>query len=86
MDVSGEIKDIMGIDMVAHHDQYLGLPSSLARTKKEVFKYLVDRVAQKVGGWKEQMFSMGVKEILIKAVAQATQPTRLVFSKSQLEL
>lgn len=42
----------------------------LVRTKKEIFKYLVDRVAKKVRGWKERMFSIGGKELLIKAIAQ----------------
>lgn len=58
--------------MVAHHDQYLGLLSTLAKPKKEVFKYLVDGLAKKGGAWKKNMFLMGGKDMLIKAVGQAT--------------
>jgi len=36
------------------------------------FYYLKDRVWQKVQGWMEQCLSAGGKEVLIKAVTQAT--------------
>lgn len=67
--LQGEIHDLMGIEIVSHHDNYLSLPSTPTRTKKVVFKYLVDKVAKKVSGWRGKMFSTGGKEILIKAIA-----------------
>ena len=36
-----------------------------------VLKNLVDRVIARIRGWKEKLLSMGGKEILIKAIAQA---------------
>lgn len=36
MDMKGAIRDQFGIDMVFDDDKYLGLTSSLARTKKEI--------------------------------------------------
>lgn len=35
VDTKGEIRDIVNIDMIGQYDQYLGFPSSLARTKKK---------------------------------------------------
>lgn len=41
----GAIRDMLGVELVSNHDQYLRLSASMARVKKEIFKYLVDRVA-----------------------------------------
>ena len=35
------------------------------------FMHLVERISQIVNGWKEKTLSMGGKEVLLKAVAQA---------------
>ena len=43
----------------------------LGDQKKQVFSTLKERVGQKLTGWKGKLLSMGGKEILIKAVAQA---------------
>ena len=43
----------------------------LGDQKKQVFSTLKERVGQKLAGWKGKLLSMGGKEILIKAVAQA---------------
>ncbi|XP_048129004.1 uncharacterized protein LOC125312956 [Rhodamnia argentea] len=51
--------------------QYLGLPSDWGQTKRQLFSWILARVHRKLEGWKEKLFSMGGKEILIKAVVQA---------------
>ena len=53
------------------HTKYLGLPSFIGRSKMQVFAILKERIGQKLAGWKGKLLSMGGKEILIKAVAQA---------------
>ena len=55
----------------SRHTKYLGLPSFIGRSKKQVFSTLKERVGQKLVGWKGKLLFMGGKEILIKAVAQA---------------
>ena len=55
----------------SRHSKYLGLPFFIGRSKKQVFTTLKERVGQKLAGWKGKLLSVGGKEILIKAVAQA---------------
>ena len=52
-------------------NKYLGLPSLIGRSKKQVFNEIKERVGKKLSGWKEKLLSIGDREILIKAVAQA---------------
>jgi hypothetical protein len=53
------------------NERYLGLHTDVGRTTNGAFKYLKDRVWNKVQGWIEQTLSARGKEVLIKAVAQA---------------
>ena len=54
------------------HNKYLGLPSIIRKSKKEVFAEVKEKVAKKLSGWKEKMLSIKGREILIKVVPQAT--------------
>ena len=53
------------------HTKYLGLPSIIGKSKKQVFAEIKERVGLKLVGWKGKLLSLGGKEILIKAVAQS---------------
>ena len=70
-DLKESIFSILGPMQDSKHSKYLGLPSFIRRSKKQVFSILKERVGQKLAGWKGKLLSMGGKEILIKAVAQA---------------
>ena len=61
----------LGFKAVENHDRYLGLPTFIGRSKKNVFQNVRDRVRKKLKGWKERLLSRVGKEILIKAVVQA---------------
>ena len=65
------MKEILGPMLDAHPKKYLGLPSLIGRSKKQIFNEVKERVGKKLMGWKEKMLSIGGSEILIKAVAQA---------------
>ena len=54
------------------NERYLGLLVFVGQSRKKVFSYLKDRVWKRIQGWKEKMLSRAGKEVLIKAVAQAT--------------
>ena len=53
------------------HTKYLGLPSIIGISKKLIFAEIKEKVSKKLAGWKGKLLSMGGKEVLIKAVAQA---------------
>lgn len=65
-----EILTILGPMHDSSHTKYLGLPSTIGRSKKVVFAEIKEKVCKKLAGWKSKLLSMGGKEILIKAVAQ----------------
>ncbi|KAK0571580.1 hypothetical protein LWI29_018361 [Acer saccharum] len=50
-------------------DKYLGLPTLVGRNKRIVFNDIMERVWKKLRSWKDNYFSFGGKEILIRAVA-----------------
>lgn len=52
-------------------EKYLGMPSVVGQSKNGTFKYLRDRVWEKVRGWMQKLLSAAGKEVLIKSVAQA---------------
>ena len=55
----------------SRHTKYLGLPSMIGWSKKLIFAEIKEKVYKKLAGWKGKFLSLGGKEILIKAVAQA---------------
>lgn len=58
------------------------MPTDVGHSKNETFKYLRDRVWEKIKGWMEKILSAAGKEVLIKSVAQAIP----VFSMSCFRL
>jgi hypothetical protein len=43
----------------------------LGRTEATVFLHFIERIIQRISGWKEKLLSIGAKEILLKTIAQA---------------
>ena len=62
---------ILGTMQDFRHAKYLGLPSIIGRSKSLVFADIRQRMGKKLSGWKGKLLSIGGREILIKAVAQA---------------
>lgn len=60
-----------GAQVIRQHEKYLGLPSLVGRNKKNTFKEVKTKLANKLAGWKEKLLSTAGKEFLIKVVAQA---------------
>ena len=63
---------MFGARIIHQHERYLGLPPLVGRGKKKAFHRILDQVGRKVAGWKGKLLTMAGREILIKAVAQAT--------------
>lgn len=49
---------------------YLGMPMVIGRNKTETFSFLLERVQQKLHGWKNQTLSKAGKVLLLKTAAQ----------------
>ena len=71
-EVQDQVKQRLGVEIVKHHKKYLGLPPLVGRGKRKAFNRIKDQVGRKIAGWKGQLLSNAGREILIKAVAQAT--------------
>jgi hypothetical protein len=65
------IKGVLEVSNEALNERYLGMPTDVGSSRNGTFKFLRDRVWSKVKGWLEKILSAGVKEVLIKSVAQA---------------
>ncbi|WVZ94535.1 LOW QUALITY PROTEIN: hypothetical protein U9M48_040416 [Paspalum notatum var. saurae] len=77
-----EIKNELHVQNESLNSKYLGMPSDVGASVNGAFKYLKDRVWNKVQGWLEQCLSASGKEVLIKAAAQAV----LTYSMSCFKL
>ncbi|CAL1387380.1 unnamed protein product [Linum trigynum] len=62
---------ILVVGAVGVHDKYLGLPTLMARSKMATFRYLEEKLLERLQGWKQRTLSWAAKETLIKAVAMA---------------
>lgn len=61
--------------------KYLGIPVVFSISKKEIFAFVIDRVWNKIKGWKHKFLSREDKEVLIKAVAQTILSYIMSFYK-----
>lgn len=57
----------MGVNASDHPGKYLGMPMEWGRSKKEVLKFLREKMVKKMSSWKQQMLSMAGREVLIKS-------------------
>ena len=65
-------KGIFGAQIIQHYEKYLRLPLLIGRAKKKAFNRIKDQVGKKIASWKGKLLSNAGREVLIKAVAQAT--------------
>lgn len=52
-------------------DKYLGLPTMVGVDRSDCFEHLIDKICQRLKGWKEKTLSMQGKAVLLKSVTQA---------------
>jgi hypothetical protein len=67
----GEICEAPHINNEALPDKYLGLAATIGAERSDCFLHFVERIIQRINGWKETQLSIGGKEILLKMVSQA---------------
>ncbi|XP_057791044.1 uncharacterized protein LOC131008167 [Salvia miltiorrhiza] len=78
-DLRLELANLLGVQCQGQRGSYLGIPSSVGRSKVEIFQMLVDRTRKKSKDWKRRFLFGAGKIVLIKAVLQAI-PTYLMSS------
>ena len=66
-----EIKQELGVFKDIGDNKYLVWPSLIGRSKKTVFRYLKDKVIQKIKGWSSRLLSRAGKMVMLKNVVQA---------------
>ena len=71
-EMQNQVQQMFGAEIVRQHEKYLGLPPLVGRGKRKAFSRIKDQVGRKIAGWKGNLLSNAGREILIKAVAQAT--------------
>lgn len=61
-----EVMNILGVTYYLSSGNYLGLPSSVGRSKNSVFGFLKDRIWKKIQGWNVKLLSKADKDVLLK--------------------
>lgn len=61
--------NLMGMKECNHRSLYLGLPFCKFNSKKEAFGGIMEKLANKLSGWKKKSLSMAGRLALIKSVA-----------------
>ncbi|XP_058180015.1 uncharacterized protein LOC131298548 [Rhododendron vialii] len=63
--------DFMEVPLMKLDSKYLGLPSFWGKSKAEAYSFIIEKVLNKMQGWKVKKMSLGGKEIMLKSVVQA---------------
>ncbi|CAN0918247.1 LINE-1 retrotransposable element ORF2 protein [Linum grandiflorum] len=70
-DVQLRFSQDLGVQATWVLDKYLGLPSLIPKSKKDMFKALEDKLRKRLSGWSSANLSLAGKEVLIKSVASS---------------
>ncbi|KAL0434037.1 UNVERIFIED_CONTAM: hypothetical protein Slati_2738000 [Sesamum latifolium] len=57
-----------GVAVVAKHEKYLGLPTVVGRSKKELFEGIKDRIWKKLHSWSSKQLSQAGRSVLLKSI------------------
>ncbi|XP_020549550.1 uncharacterized protein LOC105161808 [Sesamum indicum] len=69
-ETQAELARILGVRVVAKHEKYLGLPTLVGRSKREVFQSIKDKVWARLQRWRYKNLSQASKLVLLKSVVQ----------------
>ncbi|XP_031131672.1 uncharacterized protein LOC116033057 [Ipomoea triloba] len=70
-DMRDHVASVFHVQQVQDFGRYLGLPSFLGRNRTTVFRYVEQRVRERVNSWQKKLLTRAGKEVLLKSVAQA---------------
>ncbi|XP_075665410.1 uncharacterized protein LOC142635081 [Castanea sativa] len=81
-DTRESLCDILGFASTPKLGKYLGIPIKQPETSPKDYNFILDRVKQKLAGWKENMLSLASQSVFIQA-SSATIPA-YVMKRTQL--
>lgn len=84
--IRAQVCATLQVQEVATPGNYLGMPMSMGRRKNAAFKFLLDRVSQKIQAWKHKSISKGGKLVLLKNAAQTIPNFRMNLFKIPAEI
>ncbi|OMO64639.1 reverse transcriptase [Corchorus capsularis] len=61
----------LGVSRVLERDKYLGLPIMIGKNKKQELNFIKERLLQRVASWRNKLFSIVGKAIMIHSIAQS---------------
>ena len=71
MDRRQDLKLLLGIQVEAFSDRYLGLPTAVGRIFSGTFDHIGERSRSKMNGWVERLLACAGSENLLKSIVQA---------------
>lgn len=57
------LAQLLGVELVSHHEKYLGLLTHVGHLKSEAFAFLKDRLTKKLTGWRAKLLSSAGREV-----------------------
>ncbi|KAL0406666.1 UNVERIFIED_CONTAM: hypothetical protein Slati_3980500 [Sesamum latifolium] len=66
-----ELANILGVTVAPKHDKYIGLPTVVGRSKRELFEGIKDRIWHKLHSWLAKKLSQAGWAVLLKTVLQS---------------
>jgi hypothetical protein len=75
--IKDEFHAILPFSITNNISKYLGMPTQIGQSRQSSFSFIMDRIRNKLKGWKERHLSYAGRGILISAVIQAL-PTYLM--------
>lgn len=81
LEMREEVTSVLNIMNESLNDKYLGLPALVGVDRSDCFRHLIDRISERINGWREKLLSSGGKEVLIKSVAQVVPTYAMMVFK-----
>jgi hypothetical protein len=75
--IRAKICETLHIDTEALFDKYLGLPALVGADRSDCFLHFVERIIQRINGWKEILLSIGGDLLYVDS-----NPHYLIFMSS----
>ena len=70
-DTRESLSDVLGFASTPSIGKYLGIPMRMSGASSQDYNFILDRVKQKLAGWKANLLSLAGRNVLIQASSTA---------------